>query len=652
MKNDATVIFEVWGDEKGYVSLPRKKRDNSNPKGPRNHAGKWEEGKMFKWPEERRDILIWLNDSIKNGYDQYWCPCVFTKPRRVKENISSMRTLYADLDEVAPSTIPQDILPNLAWESSPGRYSAVWSLDKPLDAQTAEVLNKRLTYYIGADKGGWDLTQVLRVPGLRNYKYEGAPKGKVLWHTQNQILYNVINDLPDVDTNALTESVPDDTLLESEPILLPDLIRPYLNKLNTKVLELLFTPADEIMLHDRSSKLWELECKLLEARIPKGDVVKIVAASNWNKYKGRRDETKRIVTEVEKAAQDIPDEVFIPLTMEKQWTSYGDLMGQRLDEPGWMIEEVWQRSSHGMIAGEPKTYKSVIATDMAVSVASGTPFLNKFAVHHQGPVLIIQEENAPWLVQDRINKIAHSRGLLEGKVDIITSKKLKVQFPPILPIYFMNNCGFNLTQKDDRDFLEKSIREMESPPALIILDSLYLMLGGTDENSAKDIRPILEWLLKLRYVFKTSIVILHHWNKAGKSERGGQRMLGSVLLHAWVESAMYTAVQDEERHEIVLDREFRSFTKPNKLEVKFTLGQPGELTYAPTTGDVKIVEDKEYDVLLDLLASGSALSEEELRDTLSLKMSTVRARLKKHIEDGKVVKDGNNYRIKRSQDDE
>src|SRR3546814_13518964 len=44
-----------------------------------------------------------------------------------------------------------------------------------------EELNRRLTYHVGADHGGWDLTQVLRFPGTKNYKYRSQPKVRTMW---------------------------------------------------------------------------------------------------------------------------------------------------------------------------------------------------------------------------------------------------------------------------------------------------------------------------------------------------------------------------------------------------------------------------------------------------------------------------------------
>jgi hypothetical protein len=41
--------------------------------------------------------------------------------------------------------------------------------------EEGEDLNRRLAYAMAADLSGWDLTQLLRVPGTRNRKYPDAP---------------------------------------------------------------------------------------------------------------------------------------------------------------------------------------------------------------------------------------------------------------------------------------------------------------------------------------------------------------------------------------------------------------------------------------------------------------------------------------------
>jgi hypothetical protein len=89
--------------------------------------------------------------------------------------------LYADLDAVEPIKSDAELSPTIAWESSPGRYQALWHIDKHLPEEQHIMVNRKLTYALGADKGGWDITQVLRVPGTINHKYAEKPKVKLLW---------------------------------------------------------------------------------------------------------------------------------------------------------------------------------------------------------------------------------------------------------------------------------------------------------------------------------------------------------------------------------------------------------------------------------------------------------------------------------------
>lgn len=626
--SDISTIFKVWNKQgDGYVSVPRKLRSADSPKGSKNHAGKWEE-KTFEWPADIEDIKQYIRESHKGGYDLYWCPSILEKNRRVKDSISKMSVLYADLDEVKPESIPDNLRPSVAWESSPGRYAAVWFMDKPLSATEAENTNKSLTYFIGADKGGWDLTQVLRIPGTRNFKYNDGPAGKLLWHEDKNIELSNIPILPNEKDPLEVE----ETLIDSSPDRLLSVVSTVKDKLKPKTLSMLIASDDEIMLYDRSEKLWELECQLIEQGISPQKALELVACSNWNKYRGRRDEMRRLQSEIDKVLSHTakPNITKPERSFEKKWTTYSDLMSMQLDQPGWMIEGVWQRTSHGMIAGEPKTYKSVIATDMAVSVASGKPFLGKFAVKHQGPVMYIQEENSPWLVKDRVMKVATTRGALDGKAEL-WANKLKVQMPQDLPLYFLNNMGFDFTNEEDRNFLEESIKEIK--PVLMIFDPLYLMLGEKDENSSKDIRPVLNWLLSLRYTYGTSVIILHHWNKAGKSDRGGQRMLGSVLFHGWVESAMYTRVVNEQNHQIEVEREFRSFSKPDPLNITFNFGEPGDDYY-----DARIAVGATHsnnDAVLEFVKA-QRVNLDEVISGLHIKSKEAQTRLNKLVKDGLI----------------
>src|ERR1700751_772712 len=53
----------------------------------------------------------------------------------------------------------------------------------------------------------------------------------------------------------------------------------------------------------------------------------------------------------------------------------------------WLVEGLWGASSVGVIGGAPKCAKTWLRLDMALSVATGTPCLGKYAVPQPGSVL-------------------------------------------------------------------------------------------------------------------------------------------------------------------------------------------------------------------------------------------------------------------------
>lgn len=160
-------LDEVWQEQMpGFVFISIKRRD-----------GGWED-LAYYYGTKDADELELPESSIG---DVYFCPNTFSKPHRREEFVLPSRWLYADFDAVVPIQNEAELSPTIAWESSPDRYQGLWLLDKFLPRERHRQLNKRLTYALGADKGGWDITQVLRVPGTINHKYAEKPEVTLLW---------------------------------------------------------------------------------------------------------------------------------------------------------------------------------------------------------------------------------------------------------------------------------------------------------------------------------------------------------------------------------------------------------------------------------------------------------------------------------------
>lgn len=621
------VLKAIWGSRSGYVFVPRRKVSGSG-------KSKWDEGKAYKYPEEWDAIKSRINESARDGWDTYWCPLVFDKPVRKKDAVlPEQDLLWADLDYVNP--VELGLKPSVAWKSSNDRYQALWLLDSMHDIDIVERVNKDLTYKIGADKGGWDVGQVLRVPATPNYKYDPPQKGELLWAETRRFDLGRIAEVvtPEITTKPETTT---DTL--------ENLLAPW--SIPERIKDLIMADPLEVEVGDRSDRLWEIETSLLEAGVPILDVVDIVSICPWNKFKGRKNEREQIYNEILKADKHVKLKL---VESHKEVEVLEEELDRRADEwalpfqkfavldiekPQWLVEGIWQKGTYGMIAGEPKTYKSVQATDLALSVASGKPFLGHFKVQTEGAVLYIQEENNVQTVQDRVFKIASEKGLL-------TSTPKGLALPSDLPIYFSNNFGINLTDKNSRELLEDTIKRIK--PILVILDPLYMMMGGVDENNATEVGDLLKWLTHLRNVYGVSILLCHHYNKGNGNTRGGQRVRGSSAFHAWVESAIYVKATTE-LYTVKIEREFRAFPTMPELTFKLELGAPGELFYKPQLLGASEVEGMPTSELkLEEICTMLSLSAHTI-DEISAKVKLTKAETTRSIDllmsSGRVVKVG------------
>src|SRR5436190_3654258 len=157
-------VWDMQRQEEGYRFLSY-----------RDSGGQWHE------------VALGPGDEIKipnKSKTVYFCPNRFSEPRRKKEFVLPSSWFYADLDETDPRTL--DMLPpTMAWETSPGRYQAMWYLydnKYPMvEGEKHRKINKRLNYYVDADKNGWSSSKALRVPGCVSVKHDRPFLVRGMW---------------------------------------------------------------------------------------------------------------------------------------------------------------------------------------------------------------------------------------------------------------------------------------------------------------------------------------------------------------------------------------------------------------------------------------------------------------------------------------
>lgn len=129
--------------------------------------GKWQE-----YPIELRREHLKVSELLMRysrwDYDQYFCPNLFSKPRRKSEFALPTSFGWCDIDDSEP--YEYDPHPSLVWETSPSRYQALWEWDSVHTPSEAEEYSKALAYRHGGDTNGWSATKMLRLIGSVNHK--------------------------------------------------------------------------------------------------------------------------------------------------------------------------------------------------------------------------------------------------------------------------------------------------------------------------------------------------------------------------------------------------------------------------------------------------------------------------------------------------
>ncbi len=261
-------LLQVWtGSRDAHGAIPRENVKDA----------------VFTYPKAARSAAEWALKQAEQGREVYFCAHLLTEHRRIKENAAAVHTLWGDLDG-AP--IPNgELKPTAVVESSPGRYHAYWRLTDAIPAETAEQLNKRLAHRTGADPSGFDLTQLLRVPGTPNHKYEGCPLVEVL-EVEGGRSYSpgeLDRILPDPE-EPKSEPSEDDNGEEPPVMLSPEALKVWRGEV---------PKLKETGMVDRSAALMKIARELYDAGANRQTVTAAIAERDrtlgYEKYTGNRD---------------------------------------------------------------------------------------------------------------------------------------------------------------------------------------------------------------------------------------------------------------------------------------------------------------------------------------------------------------------------
>lgn len=285
----------------------------------------------------------------------------------------------------------------------------------------------------------------------------------------------------------------------------------------------------------------------------------------------------------------------------------------------WLVDKLWAREAVGFIGGQPKSFKTWAALELAISVASGKPCLGQFDVHKRGHVLLYAAEDSPAAIRGRVASICRARG-----VDIER-----------LAVGLITEPSLRLDDAECRRRIDATLARVQ--PELLILDPL-VRLHASDENSSAEISSLLGFLRSMQRKHHVAIAIVHHVRKTAGGTPG-QALRGSGDLYAWLDSALYLV---RSRGQLTLAPQHRNRPSPEPMRIELRTS-PAHLAIVSDGHREQTRLEALDERLLETLAAQGAMSRVHLRAVLRVRNESLGAALSRLEATGRIAQQGQRW---------
>jgi hypothetical protein len=211
------------------------------------------------------------------------------------------------------------------------------------------------------------------------------------------------------------------------------------------------------------------------------------------------------------------------------------------------------------------THNSWLAVDLAIALATATPWLNMDVKNKVRAALITREDN-PNLTKWRMRRLIQGRNLSEDDL----GDRLYVNSRDQSPV-------FKLDVPEQLSEMMVALKQFQ--PEVVILDVLNVLHSG-EENDNTEMRKILDHAQLMSEETKAGVCVLHHFNKDQKNGRLTQRIRGASAIAGWAEYVIGIHRQSEESEDSLRWAEFELKASSSPTKIHFRI-QSDEL--APRT---------------------------------------------------------------------
>ena len=558
----------IFGQQTGYVYVATK------------HITGGFTQDFYQVPTQREELRTRILSRYNEG-ETYVCPSLFAEPSGKKDYCLGSQVAWVDFDanypnESWPTEIP---LPNMVVQTSGQRnVHAYWKLDTFLSAGEVEEINRRLTYFFGADISGWDANQLLRPPETKNHKKNTAVKLLTTGSGETKRLADFIG-LP--SPPALPKNI--------EQLAIPPI---------EEALQHITWPSNLKELYEnglpegrRHQGMFALAAGLAELNVPPPFILSVLLHSDNNafhKFDQRPDQRVRIVELVTRAVLKVNDKkakekeapLWLPNTITQLLTAEYKME--------WILKPYIHKTTCGVLSGPPGVGKSLMSLSLAQSLVLGQEFLG---------MKVSRKLRIGFISMEMDGYELHA--VLSPQVSTYSPANLALLDENLLILPFGEPKFYNDKETERLLFQFVGDNKLDG----IFVDSLSSTTPG-DLSSEKEGKFIFELDAKLRARFGCFTWYIHHNRKAQADNKKPNKLAdlhGTVHIQSKPNTVLTLWPLDPKGTRILFKPlKIRSAVQPDELTVSrndFLHYEINKSVGPSNMGGVTVVEKEEVDVV-------------------------------------------------------
>ena len=223
------------------------------------------------------------------------------------------------------------------------------------------------------------------------------------------------------------------------------------------------------------------------------------------------------------------------------------LLRSNICEPLELVEGLFRKEEKVLIGGRSKAMKSWAAIDLAISVSEGIPFWNLTTM--KGKVLIINLELMEGTLKRRLEIISKARGVeISTNTSVLTLRGHPTNAAQLL-VYLSKQT------KPEYD--------------LIIIDPLYKLNAGKDENAAGEMATVMNTIEEIIKKTGAAVVIPAHFAKGDSSKKDSIDRISGSGVFARDSDSIITITGLEEDQTFIVEANLRSLAPINPFTLRW-----------------------------------------------------------------------------------